>query len=882
MGDVFCLVILQSGNRRKLKLTTGTHVELLEKLAGIVEFDSENTLIQIFDADLDDFVDLLPEDPIPNKAKLRAFSRSASTMCGVPVTTCGYNAPPACPPPQASCASETASVHGEGDVSLQACDAVEIQETADYTMETSEPVLFIEIPRLSVTSSDAAVQTIAVAESDTPGVPGGTAVKLPQVQDEPSPVQCNRLVSTIDVSTDSTASSPVAKCNRDDCLKFVLPPSFGISCDTFLENKRPVTAKVRRHIVSVLFKACCKMTLYPTNRLYNRVLDSLVTKYPHVVEGKYDRRRWLIALKSRFKTARPKLPESSVAVDEVKKRCGLKRTLADADGEHAYADGQHMPASQKSPLSSSTDLHMSHDKPSQQESGGPDDASSQAFGAENSHTFETTPSDSVESSSASELAVSLAESNQLEEELFDCPDYHDAILEDVTVSELLGMCTDEAASETLMAEEGGQASPDKQENCDKPAEEPEEVKYNTRAQVSPDKRKSSDKPAEEVSRQEEPPEEQVEVPDCEPDSGPDCEPDSGPDCEEFKLPSFGIFDDLLRIQVPVNTLMQRHIISKLFDTLCKITVYPSTYQYDAAVDSLLEKYPHLSGIKGKKGKKFWRTALKAKFYTFRNTVAGSVWNTRQAQSKYAEELRQQRDNEDAQHTSRPLYIDLRLSEDEDKACQQGKSEASTVAENMDYHKQALLAKARHVAVREMTVEKAISTFPVYRKESSLLGEFKILWRADIADCFEKGIKKLFLILMNCGTNEEIKAMSKPGNDILMVVLKAIARRCGERLGSLLIEETSMPQGNALPTPCLVTHVDKSVDVFVNGVHLFTASSLLGGLCALFASFWVFHIEYSRHAKGILTFLEHAFLYFNYTTPHNKCRRFINLYKRSSS
>nr|XP_050029764.1 uncharacterized protein LOC126525847 isoform X1 [Dermacentor andersoni] len=869
MGDVFCLVILQSGNRRKLKLTTGTHVELLEKLAGIVEFDSENTLIQIFDADLDDFVDLLPGDAIPNKAKLRAFSRSASTMCGVPVTTCGHNAPPACPPPQATCASETASAHGEGDVSLQACDAAEIQETTDYTMETSEPVLFIEIPRLSVTSSDAAVQTIAVAECDTLGVPGGTAAKVPHVQEEPSSVLPNKSMSTIAVvSTGNTAPSPIAKCNRDDCLKFVLPPSFGISCDTFLENKWPVTAKVRRHIVSVLFKACCKMTLYPTNRLYSRVLDSLVTKYPHVMEGKYDRRRWLIALKSRFKTARQKLPESSAAVDEVKKRCRLKRTLADADGEHAYADGQHMPASQKSPLSSSTDLHMSQDKPSQQDSGGPDDTSSQAFGAENSHTFETTPSDSVESSSASDLAVSLAESNQPEEELFDCPDYHDAVLEDVTVSELLGMCTDEAASETLMAEEGGQASPDKQENCDKPAEEPEEVRYYKRTQVSPDKRKSSDKPAEEVSRQGEPPEEQVEV--------PDCEPDSGPDCEEFKLPSFGIFDDLLRIQVPVNTLMQRHIISKLFDTLCKITVYPSTYQYDAAVDSLLEKYPHLSSIKGKKGKKFWRTALKAKFYTFRNTVAGSVWNTRQAKSKYAEELRQQRDNEGAQHTSRPLYIDLRLSEDEDKACHQGKSEASTVAENMDYHKQALLAKARHVAVREMTVENAISTFPVYRKESSLLGEFKTLWRADIADCFEKGIKKLFLILMNCGTNEEIKAMSKPGNDILMVVLKAIARRCGERLGSLLIE------GNALPTPCLVTHVDKSVDVFVNGVHLFTASSLLGGLCALFASFWVFHIEYSRHAKGILTFLEHAFLYFNYTTPHNKCRRFINLYKRSSS
>lgn len=235
MGDVFCLIILQSGNRRKLKLTTGTYVELLEKLAGIVEFDSENTLIQIFDADLDDFVDLLPGDAIPNKAKLRVFSRSASTMCGVPVSTCGFNAPPACPPPQAPCASKAASVHGEGDVSLQASDAAGIQETGDYAMETSQSVLFIEIPRLPVTSSDAAVQTIAEAESDTPGGPGATAVTLMYVQDESSVVLPNRPASTGDVvSKDNTAPSPMAGHNRDDCFKFELPPSFGISCDTLL------------------------------------------------------------------------------------------------------------------------------------------------------------------------------------------------------------------------------------------------------------------------------------------------------------------------------------------------------------------------------------------------------------------------------------------------------------------------------------------------------------------------------------------------------------------------------------------------------------------------------------------------------------------------
>ncbi|KAL3238828.1 hypothetical protein MRX96_021858 [Rhipicephalus microplus] len=34
MGYVFCLVIFQSGNRRKLKLATGAYSELVEKLTG--------------------------------------------------------------------------------------------------------------------------------------------------------------------------------------------------------------------------------------------------------------------------------------------------------------------------------------------------------------------------------------------------------------------------------------------------------------------------------------------------------------------------------------------------------------------------------------------------------------------------------------------------------------------------------------------------------------------------------------------------------------------------------------------------------------------------------------------------------------------------------
>lgn len=111
-------------------------------------------------------------------------------------------------------------------------------------------------------------------------------------------------------------------------------------------------------------------------------------------------------------------------------------------------------------------------------------------------------------------------------------------------------------------------------------------------------------------------------------------------------------------------------------------------------------------------------------------------------------------------------------------------------------------------------------------------------------------------------------------NVVLVVLDSIAKRCGENLYSVLVTED-----HALTTPCLVTRDCESVDLFVNGSRLFSASSLLGGLCALFASFWLLQLEYSQCVQGIMTFLEHAFLSFNYTAPQGKCKRFIKLYRR---
>ncbi|KAL3238823.1 hypothetical protein MRX96_021853 [Rhipicephalus microplus] len=55
-----------------------------------------------------------------------------------------------------------------------------------------------------------------------------------------------------------------------------------------------------------------------------------------------------------------------------------------------------------------------------------------------------------------------------DEESMDCPNHSDGLLEDETVSSLLRSCSDEKASEALMAQQESQASLDESESCDEP------------------------------------------------------------------------------------------------------------------------------------------------------------------------------------------------------------------------------------------------------------------------------------------------------------------------------------------------------------------------------------------------------------------------------
>ncbi|XP_037523098.2 uncharacterized protein LOC119400176 [Rhipicephalus sanguineus] len=511
-------------------------------------------------------------------------------------------------------------------------------------METSEPVIIIEIPRETVTRSDAAVQTMAVGGN---GKTGTMAANVTRIQDALCAMQPYSIVN--DMQADDAAISPAAAQDKQDYLKFMLPPSFGVWYDAFLQSKRPITRKVRTHIISVLFKACYRTTLYPTSRLYQKVLDSLVAKYPHVIEGKYNRRKWSIALRSRFKNARKNLVVAAAAV-KVQRTCGIERLLADADDEHAYAHTQLALASQKTSLSSSGVLSDCEDKSvHEEELGESKNTTAHDAEAKNSSNMEAVPLDSVELCLVSEPTECVKKSEHLEdEESMDCPDYSDAVLEDFTVSDLLGMCTDEKASEALMAQQENRVSLDERENCDEPVEEvsPQEVEPSSKPEQQVDAPSDeldcevvaqSSKPAQQAEGPlhehdhmvpvpsskleqqveaplDEPdhvvlapglkPTEQAEVPLHEsdrmvlvpnsnpveqaerhlqehdhtvlvPSSKPEQQmeaPLNEPNLVGFELPSFGIFDELLRMQVPVSHTMQWHIVFSLFNALSKKTM----------------------------------------------------------------------------------------------------------------------------------------------------------------------------------------------------------------------------------------------------------------------------------------------------------------------
>nr|XP_054926046.1 zinc finger protein 678-like [Dermacentor andersoni] len=70
VASVVCLAILENGQRKKLTLQSGLQDELLTELSSITSI-TDSTLLQIYDDELEDFVDLEPGTPVHNKAKIK-------------------------------------------------------------------------------------------------------------------------------------------------------------------------------------------------------------------------------------------------------------------------------------------------------------------------------------------------------------------------------------------------------------------------------------------------------------------------------------------------------------------------------------------------------------------------------------------------------------------------------------------------------------------------------------------------------------------------------------------------------------------------------------------------------------------------------------------
>ncbi|XP_070392971.1 oocyte zinc finger protein XlCOF6-like isoform X2 [Dermacentor albipictus] len=70
VASVVCLAILENGQRKKLTLQSGLQDELIAELSSITSI-TDSTLLQIYDDELEDFVDLEPGTPVHNKAKIK-------------------------------------------------------------------------------------------------------------------------------------------------------------------------------------------------------------------------------------------------------------------------------------------------------------------------------------------------------------------------------------------------------------------------------------------------------------------------------------------------------------------------------------------------------------------------------------------------------------------------------------------------------------------------------------------------------------------------------------------------------------------------------------------------------------------------------------------
>ncbi|XP_070382498.1 uncharacterized protein [Dermacentor albipictus] len=327
---------------------------------------------------------------------------------------------------------------------------------------------------------------------------------------------------------------------------------------------------------------------------------------------------------------------------------------------------------------------------------------------------------------------------------------------------------------------------------------------------------------------------------------------------DFKLPSFGPYEEVLQRKEPVGGPVRRAIINRLFQACFEIVWYPSKELYCTAVEQLIQKYPHLrDNVKKGSGMESWKVALKNKF---KNNRKKAVNVSSEMQAVRAQSYRK---------TPREPVVEVANK----KLCRLCEHFATADPEDLRPRLLAT-AKERHECLRRVTLSEALLQYPFLATEHSLLMEFNILFKRTILDSIEQGCSRLCSIILDHAEQDEVVRFSAmAAEDGVLGVLDFIAGRCNESLDAILTETAAVPL-----TPCLQRASGGSLALHIDAQRLFVTSSLLAGLACLFASFWVFHVVYPKKAHRILTFIEHCFLDLSHTKPRVKALELVNFYK----
>uniref|UniRef100_A0A147BDI2 Uncharacterized protein n=1 Tax=Ixodes ricinus TaxID=34613 RepID=A0A147BDI2_IXORI len=344
---------------------------------------------------------------------------------------------------------------------------------------------------------------------------------------------------------------------------------------------------------------------------------------------------------------------------------------------------------------------------------------------------------------------------------------------------------------------------------------------------------------------------------------------------KFVLPDFKHWESVISKGTPISGKTRRYIVSQLFQECFRITWYPSQRLYRRSVDLLLEKYPHLRDCTDENGQA-WIEQLSNKFRNMRRKASTAAVKIQEMRDKFGTK----RPNTQAQQRNKKLcrlhnqehLIVYGETEESLAKHQQWLATTSSTSVDPAHYRERLLAtaKERHETLMTMTLTEALSMFPFLASETALLMEFEVLWKRDLKKLLEVGLNTVCTIIMRFGKEEELISLSETfSGDGVLAGLQCIASRCSEKL-------QMVTEGSPSLAPCLVQTTDE-INLYVDGQCLFKVSSILTGVCCIFAAFWVFNIRYPKESRNTLTFLEHALFGLSETKPATKCRDLLNFY-----